>query len=175
MRKFLLRVRLVNTNLSLDLLLELISCKILLSIRVLACQQFTALSQLRCVLSINALRSLLSFILVLLRLSTDHLNLSLVNVQWLLLHGRLPLVEARVFNLNLLLVLSTASIASYINLNYLLKKAILTILSVHVWLTGVHRATVKRLGISLILLILSAVHQFHRLLVVLLTLLIQKL
>jgi hypothetical protein len=114
-------------------------------------------------------------LLVLIRLRSNHLNLGLVNVQRLLLHGRLPLVEARIFNLNLLLVLSAASIASYINLNYLLKKALLTILSVHVWLTRIHRATVKCLGIILILLILSAVHQFHRLLVVLLTLLLQKL
>jgi hypothetical protein len=63
-------------------------------------------------LSIDTLASLLSFLLCLSRLGRNHLNLILINVYRLLLHGCFPLMETRVFDLNLLLVLSAATVAS---------------------------------------------------------------
>ena len=104
----------------------------------------------------------------------DHLNLSLVDIERLLLHRRFPLMEARVLNLYLLLVLTTAAIASYTEFS-LNNRDLLTILSlttgypslahnisiVHQRLACIHRSSVEHLRVSFVLMILSAVHEIN--------------
>ena len=112
MGKLFLRVCLIDTVLSVNLVLKF-RREVSLSRCVLTCKKLTAFSQYRSVLSIDTLASLLPFMLVLRRLVRVHLDLTLINIdRLLLLHRCFPLVETRILYLNLLLVFSTASIAS---------------------------------------------------------------